>query len=189
MLRGLLYLGCAAAAAATAAPTAAPTVSTHCGTVSGVVVEGAGGVDVFKGIPYAAPPVKDRRWMPPVDLEDAGLCWGNGTTLPADTFGAACVQSPGSMDIGRTDEDCLFLNVWAPQGRAGGRAGRALLPVMVWIHGGGYVFGSGNYPNYLPTADQASAMGAVLVSLNYRLGPFGWLATTELSADNNVTQG
>jgi carboxylesterase type B len=62
-----------------------------------------------------------------------------------------------------------------------------LLPVMVWVHGGGYVFGSGNYPNYAPTADQAAAMGAVLVSFNYRLGALGWLATRELSADNLVS--
>ena len=54
---------------------------------------------------------------------------------------------------------------------------------MVWIHGGGYVFGSGNYRNYHPTTSQALDMGMVLVSINYRLGPFGWLASRELSAD------
>ena len=196
---------CSAAAASTAS---APTALTECGEVSGVV-EGAG-ISVFKGIPYAAPPVLARRWRPPVALGEAGLCWGNGTTQAADTFGATCPQQPGSMHVEHTDEDCLFVNVWTPalpplsrlprldptRARARARAATTaplnprtpalldLLPVMVWIHGGGYVFGSGNYPNYAPTPDQASGMGAVLVSLNYRLGPFGWLATAELSADN-----
>jgi carboxylesterase 2 len=67
------------------------------------------------------------------------------------------------MDIGRQDEDCLFLNVWTPNMSA-----TANLPVMVWIHGGGYVFGSGNYPDYHPTSDQALDMNVVLVSMNYR---------------------
>jgi carboxylesterase type B len=85
------------------------------------------------------------------------------------------------MDVGRQDEDCLFLNVWSPDVSA-----TANLPVMFWVHGGGYIFGSGNYPNYMPTSDQASAMGVVLVSLNYRLGPLGWLATRELSQESKT---
>lgn len=95
------------------------------------------------------------------------------------------------MDIGPTNEDCLFLNVWTPAVDTTRSAPARLHPVMFWIHGGGFVFGSGNYPNYAPTADQALAMDAVLVSINYRLGPLGWLATSELSLDNaeNMTSG
>ena len=123
--------------------TRASSVNTECGAVEGVV---EGGVHVFKGIRYAQPPVAERRWSPPVSLADAGLCW-NGTSS-ATKFGAACPQNPGSLDIGHTDEDCLYLNVWSPNVSAAAR-----LPVMVWVHGGGYVFGSGNYPNYIPILD------------------------------------
>eukprot|EP00937_MAST-01D_sp_MAST-1D-sp2_P003111 g3111.t1 len=181
----LVFITTLVSSMATAAPPLLPAVSTDCGLVAG---EQEDGVGVFRGIPYAAPPTGDRRWRAPVQPR----CW-NGT-LSAKTFGAACPQSPGSMDIGRTDEDCLFLNVWSPAARAqpSSRARATppgpLLPVMVWVHGGGYVFGSGNYPNYAPTADQARAMGVVLVSMNYRLGPFGWLATRELTADDAATK-
>ena len=151
-----------------------PTVHTDCGPVAGARV---GGANVFKSIPYAAPPTGTRRWRAPAALPGAGLCWDGA--LDATSFGASCPQSPGSMPVGATSEDCLFLNVWAPPNAAG-------LPVMVWIHGGGYVFGSGNYKNYHPTPDQTVAMRTVQVSLNYRLGPFGWLATRELTADSGT---
>ena len=203
---------CVARSTAGAAASLSPSVPTDCGPVLGRTTRD--GVSIFAGIPYAASPTSRRRWTAPVDLRDADLCWN--ATLDATAFGAACPQSPGSMEIGRTSEDCLFLNVWTPaslsttpltaaQSSAGAGAGAGaagavaaagagagprsappLLPVMVWIHGGGYVFGSGNYPNYAPTADQAHAMGAVLVSLNYRLGPFGWLATRELSMNSST---
>ena len=165
------------------ATAAEPTASMECGLVAGRRAEN--GVRVFSGIPYAAPPTHARRWRPPA----AGLCWSD--TLDATSFGAACPQSPGSMDVGRTSEDCLFLNVWTPTGDTAHSAPAPLKPVMLWIHGGGFVFGSGNYPNYAPTADQARAMDAVLVSINYRLGPLGWLATSELSLDNadSLTSG
>ena len=181
-------LGPFVASFSSSASSSSPTVTTDCGPISGRVA--SNGVRIFSGIPYAAPPTAERRWQPPVDLRDAKLCWNE--TLDASSFGAACPQSPGTMDIGDTSEDCLFLNVWTPASlpqagtAAAAYAPRALLPVMVWIHGGGYVYGSGNYPNYAPTADQARAMGCVLVSLNYRLGPFGWLATKELSANSST---
>jgi hypothetical protein len=88
---------------------AGPTASTTCGPVEGVA---EGGTSVFKGIPYAAPPTGPRRWREPASLRDAGLCWDGA--LDATSFGAACPQSPGSLDVGAQDEDCLFVNVWAP---------------------------------------------------------------------------
>jgi para-nitrobenzyl esterase len=115
-------------AAVQASHPAHSTVQTGCGLVSAVVEDR---VSIFKGIPYAAPPIADRRWSAPESLEEAGLCW-NGT-LPAKSFGPACPQAPGSLDIGATSEDCLFLNVWTPNISAA-----AKLPVMVWVHGGIY---------------------------------------------------
>lgn len=158
-----------------------PRADTECGPVQGVR---DGRVSVFKGIPYAAPPTGGRRWRAPVSLNDASLCWKG--TWAATEFGAVCPQSPGSVDIGRQDESCLFLNVWTPS-VARDLSAAAKKPVMVWIHGGGYVFGSGNYPNYMPTSDMAADMDVVLVSINYRLGAFGWLATRELS-DSTATK-
>ena len=85
--------------------TAAPTVNTvDCGPVMGM---GAGAAVVFRGIPYASAPTGARRWRAPIPLQEAGGCW-NGT-LDTSEFGASCPQSPGSMPVGDTSEDCLFL--------------------------------------------------------------------------------
>ena len=152
----------------TVACTAGTTVATADGPVCGFV---SGGVAQWLGIPYAAPPVGALRWQsprPPVP-------WT--ATLQATSFGSECVQQfpiPG-FPTGGT-EDCLFINVWAPQGTAAG----ANLPVLVHIHGGGFVIGNGNGDNSL----LATTGHEVVVSMNYRLGVFGFLAESALGPNS-----
>jgi para-nitrobenzyl esterase len=132
-----------------------------------------GGIDSFKAIPYAAPPVGELRWRPPapvtpwVDARDAGQ------------VGAICIQAPANGDPGvgplPMSEDCLTLNVWTPAQRAGP------LPVMVWIHGGGYNNGSGTAPLYDGT--RLTERGVVVVTINYRLGRLGFFDHPALAAE------
>jgi len=125
-----------------------------------------GGVCRFLGVPYAAPPTGARRWRPPAPVEP----WDG--VRPALTFGAAAIQAPRpGLPLGTDarDEDCLYLNIWTPSPAASAR-----LPVMVWFHGGGYVSGAGSEPVYDGAA--LAAHGAVVVTLNYRLHVFGYLA-------------
>lgn len=153
-------------------PARAETVATAQGSVGGAT---EGGVQVFKGIPYAAPPVGPLRWKPPA----APASW-NGERK-ADTYGAACIQPPGLSaanggETGPASEDCLFLNIWTS------RTGRsAKLPVIVWIHGGGYVFGSGSLAVY--NGAPLASRGAVVVTLNYRLGQLGFFAHPALEKE------
>lgn len=163
----LIVAGCLPALAQSAA--AAPTVRTHSGVVEGAT---AGGVQSFKGIPYAAPPVGQLRWRDPAEPAP----WTG--TRKADTYGTSCLQkfeqsdmTPG--DPGAMSEDCLFLNVWTPDARAG-----AKLPVMVWIHGGAFVIGASNYAT--TDGSNLAKRGAVVVSFNYRLGQLGFFAHPSL---------
>jgi para-nitrobenzyl esterase len=126
------------------------------------------GAGVYKGIPYAAVPTGDRRWTPPQAVEP----WREPRLF--DDFGPACSQ-PG-LD-GEMDEDCLYLNVWTPA--ANGAGG---LPVMVWIHGGAFMTGTGSDEMY--SGEALSQRGVVVVTLNYRLGPLGFLAHPRLSAES-----
>ena len=137
-------------------------------------VEGraADGVLSFKGIPYAAPPLGALRWQAP----KAAIPWVG--LRPALDYGPDCMQKPQPGDLGPIggpiSEDCLFLNVWRPVGSADN------LPVMVWIHGGGFVNGGAS-----PAIFDGSAFarqGVILVSFNYRLGRFGFFAHPALSA-------
>ena len=128
----------------------------------------SGDVDVWRGIRYATPPTGDLRWRRARPLEP------ESGTVDATAFGAVAPQEvnpgvPMSPDAIKS-EDCLFLNVWAPSGAAGD--GRRL-PVMVWIHGGAYVFGAGTQPIY-DGAHLASTQNIVVVTLNYRLGALGF---------------
>jgi para-nitrobenzyl esterase len=162
MIAGLAALLLQAAGAA-AAPEAR--IATNAGAVVGTIADG---VASFKGIPFAAPPVGDLRWAAPQPVQS----WSG--ERGADTYGPACVQKPGLSaenggDPGRLSEDCLYLNVWTPDTRA-----VAKLPVIVWIHGGAYVFGAGGMPIY--DGSPLAKRGAVFVSVNYRLGPLGFFA-------------
>jgi para-nitrobenzyl esterase len=137
-----------------------------------------GGVTVFKGIPYAAPPVGDLRWEPP----QPAASW-SGVRLATD-FGHDCMQMPTRSAAAprRTvaSEDCLYANVWLPEHRNG------KLPVMVWIHGGGFVQG-GTSPDIYDGAAFARH-GMVFVSINYRLGRFGFFAFPELTKESKTGQ-
>ncbi len=133
------------------------------------------GVLVFRGIPYAAPPVGERRFRAP---EDPG-CWRG--VRDATKFGAAAIQTvnePGSLrPNSQYEEDCLYLNVWTPAKKADEK-----LPVFMWIHGGGLVAGSG-VEDVCQGADFAREKGVVVVTLNYRLGFFGFFGHPELTAE------
>jgi len=151
--------------------------------VSGGQVEGtaANGVAAFKGIPFAAPPVGDLRWKKPQPV----IAWSG--VKKTNAYAPACVQDPNMLRfIGATDttasEDCLYLNVWTPAKSASER-----LPVMVWIYGGGFAAGATNSPTYDGT--RLAEKGVVLVSVAYRVGPFGFLAHPELSKESGKGSG
>ena len=136
-------------------------------------------VSAFLGVPFAAPPVGDLRWRAP----RPPLPWSG--VRPADRFGASCLQevSPAGFGPwkheyvvqGAVSEDCLFLNVWTPA-----PAG-AHLPVLVWIHGGAFTSGSGSVPIYNGTT--LASQGVVVVTINYRLGIWGFLAHPDLTRE------
>ncbi|MEJ2216262.1 MAG: carboxylesterase family protein [Gemmatimonadota bacterium] len=155
------------------APTSAPDrVRIDTGELQGAVADS---VASFKGIPYAAPPVDSLRWRPPQPVQ----AWPG--TRDATKYGALCMQDVNPNDNGvgpgPASEDCLTLNVWTPVARGG-----AALPVMVWIHGGGYVNGSGTAALYDGT--QLAKQGVVVVTINYRLGRFGFFAHPALTKEN-----
>jgi len=177
LLSSVAAIGVAAVASPqTPAPAQKPTVvRVDSGELQGVVDDG---VASFKGIRYAAPPVGELRWRPP----QPAAPWTG--VRPAAEFGADCMQgrfgpppAAGAPGPPASSEDCLFLNVWRPASATSG----AKLPVMVWIHGGGFVFGSGSFP--MTSGAQFAKHGVVLVSLNYRLGRFGFFAFPALSRE------
>lgn len=167
----LLLLACLPAHAALADIPAARVTG---GTVSGTTENG---ISIFKGIPFAAPPVGDRRWKAPGPV----ATWSG--VKKADAFAKACMQAPNTQgNTAPVSEDCLYLNVWTPASSAD-----AKLPVLVWIHGGGYVGGSTSIPMYDGTG--FAKKGVVLVSLAYRLGPYGFMAHPELSRESGKGSG
>lgn len=148
-----------------------PTVSIQSGVLRGVAEDG---VDSYKGIPYAAPPVGEFRWRPPQPVAK----WEG--VRDAIEFGSSSAQAgwgtaPGSIAEG-SSEDCLYLNLWLPSGTKS----RAKLPVMVWIHGGGFVGGSGSGSS----GNQFAKQGVILMTFNYRLGRLGHFAFPALSAEH-----
>jgi para-nitrobenzyl esterase len=168
-----VVLTAAATVGITARAQAPLVVRVEGGDVQGVVADG---VESFKGIPFAAPPVGEWRWRPP----QKALTWTG--VRQATEFGADCMQGrfgppppPGAPPARVPSEDCLYLNVWRPAAAA------ARLPVMVWIHGGGFVGGSGASP--FTSGAQLAKQGVVLVSINYRLGRFGFFAFPALSRE------
>src|SRR5690606_33402906 len=139
---------------------------------SGVVKgEAEDGLGVFKGVPYASAPSGALRWQPPQPVKR----WRG--EREATTFGARCMQSDRLGDIdplnGKMSEDCLYLNVWTPASSP-----RERLPVMVWIHGGGFTAGAGSEPWY--GGANLAKRGVVVVTINYRVDVFGFLAHPQL---------
>jgi para-nitrobenzyl esterase len=158
------------ASQAAAAP--APVVDSPAGQAAG---RAEGEINVFKGLPYAAPPIGAARWTPPKALPR----WPG--VRDATRFGAACLQlrsGPGNIyadDPPAMSEDCLFLNIWTPAKAHGA-------PVLVWIHGGSLAGGFGSEGVY--DGARMAARGVVVVTLNYRLGVLGYLAHPALSAES-----
>ncbi len=171
----LAAVSAAVAALALADAPAGPTVTVTGGRIQGVVEDG---VAVYRGIPFAAPPVGPRRWKPPQHV----IPW-NGVK-PAMAFGPACLQggrTPANDQV--QSEDCLTLNVWTPAASPADR-----LPVMVWIHGGAFTQGSARAPLY--SGASFAGQGVVFVSIQYRLGRFGFFAHPAISAeDPNLLRG
>ena len=153
-----------------------PFVAVDAGALAGTV-DAPTGVFAFRGIPYAAPPVGDLRWRAPAPL----LPWTG--VRPAKGLGENCMQAQIYSDIdpfaAGVSEDCLYLNVWTTDLNA-----EAKRPVMVWIHGGGYTAGFGGEERH--HGARLAQQGAVVVTLNYRLGVFGFLAHPALAAESPV---
>src|SRR3954465_4731032 len=151
-----------------------PRVTIDTGTLEGAV-DSTTGVMVFRGIPYAAPPVGDLRWKPP----QAPARW-QGVRAARD-LGHNCMQHQPYGDIdpfaAGASEDGLYLNVWTKS-----LDNRAPRPVMVWIHGGGFFAGFGGEERH--NGARLAQKGAVVVTLNYRLGPFGFFAHPALAAES-----
>ena len=152
-----------------------PIVNAPAGNMEGRI---EGELRVFRGIPYALPPVGPARWTPPRPMPR----WEG--VRSAFEFGPACIQRkalPGSIyavdadDPPPVSEDCLTLNIWAP-------ADARDAPVFFWIHGGSLAIGASREPVY--DGARMAATGIVVVSINYRLGAFGYLAHPELSAES-----
>lgn len=149
---------------ASAAASSRPTALTQSGVVIGVTKNG---VNEFLGIPYAAPPVGDRRWRPP---KSYGLFPGG--SLQATQFGSECTQAGGGS------ENCLFMNVYSPEGTGAGSG----LPVMFWIHGGALTGGSSD--PYDPA--RLVKQGVIVVTINYRLGYLGFFAQSAIDAEGHL---
>ncbi|HWA88199.1 MAG TPA: carboxylesterase family protein [Opitutus sp.] len=144
------------------------------GTIEGVV-SADGKVRTFKGIPYAAPPVGPLRWKPPQPVTP----WTG--VRPALDYGPRAMQGRIFDDMVFHDtgpsEDCLYLNVWLPEDQP-----HAKLPVMVWIHGGGFVAGASSEPRQ--DGGNLCKLGVIVVSMNYRMGIFGFMAHPELTQES-----
>ena len=166
-----------------------PVLSISGGKILGVPSDSAG-VLVYKGIPYAAPPVGDLRWKKPQPVQS----WD--TVMVADHYGHIAMQDaldPSSFYVKEfyqdglpaMDEDCLYLNVWAPAKTVGKTD--AGLPVAMWIHGGAFDHGWGN--EITMDGDAWASRGVIMVTINYRVGIFGFFSHPELSAEGEGASG
>ena len=164
---------CQYAPIAFAAP--APVVAIASGKLRGV---SEAGVDSYKGIPFAEPPVGELRWRPPMPI----AAWQGVRDVTAMQHDCMQLPAPSEAAPGGTttpSEDCLYLNVWAPTGSHGKH-----LAVMVWIYGGGFLNGGASPAVYDGTA--FAQRGVVLVTFNYRLGRFGFFAHPALTAEQST---
>jgi para-nitrobenzyl esterase len=162
-----------ALAFATAVAAAEPRVKTSNGTLEGTTE--TSGIHTYRGIPFAQPPIDDLRWQPPQPVEN----WPG--VRNAKQFGPRCVQSPIFNDMvfrsNGMSEDCLYLNVWTPAKSSSER-----LPVLVYFYGGGFVAGDGSEPRY--DGENMAKKGIVAVTVNYRLGVWGFLAHPALTKES-----
>jgi para-nitrobenzyl esterase len=149
-----------------------PTVKTTNGTLQGIQVSG---ISMFKGVPFAQPPVGELRWKEPQPVKN----WEG--IRKADHFAARAMQLPVFSDMQfRSDgvsEDCLYLNIWTPA-----KTGKEELPVLVYFYGGGFVAGDGSEYRY--DGESMARRGIVSVTVNYRLGIFGFMAHPELTKES-----
>jgi len=132
----------------------------------------AGDIRIFRGIPYAAAPIEERRWQAPNSLQ----AWSG--VRQATQFGAPALQGEAFTPRSAQNEDCLFLNIWTPTNATAD----SKLPVLFWIHGGAFIQGSGAQPRYDGT--ELAKRGAVVISINYRLGPLGLFVHPALTAES-----
>jgi para-nitrobenzyl esterase len=187
---GVLIAGSLAACATTGEGAASSLLAGPVQTQQGLIQGAPGkvqGVTVFKNIPFAAAPVGDLRWRQPAPP----AAWEG--VRDGSRYGDVCMQNPAPQRFppnAATDtenftgmsEDCLNLNIWTPARRAGEN-----LPVMVWLYGGAYNEGGGNAP--FSEGDNLAAKGVVMVTFNYRVGPFGFFSHPELTAEGNGAAG
>ena len=133
------------------------------------------GVNSFKGIPFAQPPIGELRWKEPQPVQN----WDG--IRPAKAFGPRAMQAPIFGDMGfrsnGMSEDCLYLNVWTPA-----KTGNEKLPVLVYFYGGGFVAGDGSEARY--DGESMAQKGIVALTVNYRLGVFGLMAHPELTQES-----
>jgi para-nitrobenzyl esterase len=168
------------AAASTAHAAISDPVKTDAGKVSGVTLPS--GVRVFKGIPFGAPPVGNLRWREPQPVAK----WDGVKKM--DTWAAPCIQNPApnrkppnnatdQPDSPKPSEDCLYLNLWTKANKSGDK-----LPVMLWLFGGAYTEGGGN--SIHSDGENLAKKGVILVTMNYRLGKFGFFSHPELTKES-----
>lgn len=145
------------------------------GLISGILLNEKENIRIYRGIPYAFPPIGENRWKPPKDPKP----WDG--VKECIKFGPVCPQPKSSLSTfersNKFSEDCLYLNVWTPA-----KSTNDKLPVMVWIHGGIYSIGSGSMSIY--DGENLCKKGVVVVTINYRLGPFGFFAHESLSEES-----
>lgn len=170
----LMFLSTALIALPALAASGGPIVAIDSGQVQG---NASAGVESWKGIPFAAPPVGDLRWRAPQPVAP----WDQPRSATA--YGPDCMQLPFPSDAAplgsKPAEDCLYLNVWKPAGDV------TKLPVIVWIYGGGFVNGGSSPPTY--SGAELAKQGAVVLSFNYRIGRFGFFAHPQLSREHGST--
>ena len=173
VLAALMPVAVAAAQPSRGGNASTPRARTLNGTVAGVVLPS--GVHAFRGIPFAAPPVRELRWRPPQPASN----WKG--VRQADRFADQCMQARVFGDMmfrnSGVSEDCLYLNVWMPETR-----GTAKLPVLFYIYGGGFVAGDGSEPRY--DGESMAKRGIVVVTISHRLGIFGFFSHPELASES-----